>query len=77
MASPVVHIYPILPISGRAAVINTALPLGGGSNGKFPFFMSAGTGIINTIYAMGRRKDLFGDDTEIFRAKRYEALRPG
>lgn len=66
-----------VPINGRVAVKDTVLPLGGGSDGKSPIFIKAGTQVNYQIWTMQRRKDLYGEDAEEFKPERWEKMRHG
>ena len=56
---------------------DTTLPVGGGPDGKSPVFVKKGQNINYTVYAMHRRKDIYGEDAEEFKPERWENLRPG
>ena len=71
------RLYPSVPINGRKANKDTFLPLGGGPDGRSRLFIPKGQMVTYTLYAMHRRKDIFGDDAEDFRAERWETIRPG
>lgn len=51
--------------------------MGGGPDGKSPVFVAAGQIVFYTVYAMHRRRDIYGADAEEFRPERWESLRPG
>lgn len=77
--------HPIVPINSRQALEDTTLPLGGGPDGKSPFFIKKGGVVAWNLYVLHRRKDLYGDDAEEFRPERWlddpvtgkKGLRPG
>ena len=71
------RLYPVVPNNARMAIHDTVLPVGGGPDGKSPFFVPAGSLVGWSAYAMHRRKDFFGEDAEEFRPERWEKLRPG
>lgn len=73
------RLYPPVPASAFVAIEDTMLPTGGGKDGKHPIFIQKGQYIGSSIYAMHRRKDIYGPDAEIFRLERWEdkSLRPG
>jgi cytochrome P450 len=64
------------PVSNmtRVAVKNTALPLGGGPDGLSPVFVPKGTIIASSFYSLHHRRDIFGDDAELWRPERWEEL---
>ena len=68
----VLRLYPSVPINSRAAVKNTILPTGGGPNNKSPVFVKKGAPVGYCVYAMHRRKDLYGSDAEAFRPERWD-----
>uniref|UniRef100_A0A093W1C4 Cytochrome P450 n=1 Tax=Talaromyces marneffei PM1 TaxID=1077442 RepID=A0A093W1C4_TALMA len=59
----------------RIAVKDTALPLGGGPDGLAPVFVPKGTVIASSFYSVHHRKDIYGDDAEIWRPERWEELK--
>ena len=71
------RLYPVVPGNGREAVVDTVLPLGGGKDGKSPILIPKGQIVQYSVYAMHRRKDLYGDDAEEFKPERWETYRPG
>lgn len=75
--SEILRVYPIVPINGRAAVRDTVLPSGGGSDGQSPLFIKKGVTVNYSVHAMHRRKDLWGPDADEFIPERWEARRPG
>lgn len=50
----------------------TTLPTGGGEDGKSPILVRRGEAVGYCVYAMHRRKDLYGPDAEDFRPERWE-----
>jgi len=75
----VLRLYPPVPAAGFEATEDTFLPVGGGTDGKSPIFVPKGQAINYSVYAMHRRKDIYGPDAEMFRPERWEekSLRPG
>ena len=55
----------------RTAVQDTILPRGGGSDGTAPVFVQKGTIVALNTYAPNHWKDVWGDDVEHFRPKRW------
>ncbi|KAG9506477.1 hypothetical protein J7337_000008 [Fusarium musae] len=70
------RLHPPVPSNGRMAYRDTVLPHGGGPNGDQPVHVPKGSMVNYTVYAMHRRKDLYGQDAEEFRPERWESLRP-
>lgn len=56
----------------RTARKTTILPIGGGSDGSWPVLIRKGQNVAYCVYAMQRRKDLYGEDAEDFRPERWE-----
>lgn len=65
------RLYPSAPENDRQATTDTMLPLGGGPDQKSPVFVKKDAIVHWSIFAMHRRKDLFGDDAEEFRPERW------
>ena len=61
----------------RAAKKDTVLPRGGGPDGESPMFVPRETTVYLMVYAMHRRKDLFGQDADEYRPERWADLNPG
>ncbi|KAK4442278.1 cytochrome P450 [Podospora aff. communis PSN243] len=71
------RMYPVVPGNTREAICDTILPVGGGDDGKSPIFVKAGTPVLYNVYAMHRRKDIYGEDADEFNPDRWDGLRPG
>ena len=56
----------------RQALKSTILPVGGGLDGKSPILVRKGEAIGYCVYAMHRRKDIYGDDADEFRPSRWD-----
>ena len=67
----------MVPVNARTAVVDTVLPVGGGEDGKSPLFIAKGEIVQWSVFAMHRRKDLYGEDAEEFKPERWETIRPG
>ncbi|KAJ9610029.1 hypothetical protein H2200_006359 [Cladophialophora chaetospira] len=72
------RLHPVVPRNEREALRDTVLPLGGGKDGLSSLFVPKGTRVCYNVYAMHRRKDIYGPDAGIFRPERWETgrLRP-
>ncbi|USP76220.1 uncharacterized protein yc1106_03494 [Curvularia clavata] len=68
----VLRLYPVAPVNGRTAIRTTTLPVGGGPSGRSPFLVRKNEVIGYSVYAMHRRKDLYGEDALEFRPERWE-----
>ncbi|MCJ1260408.1 hypothetical protein MMC22_000269 [Lobaria immixta] len=66
------RLFPSVPVNTRTAHQTTILPVGGGSNGQSPVLVRRDENVAYCIYAMHRRKDLYGHDAEDFRPERWE-----
>ena len=77
------RIHPVLPENSRGAIKDTVLPIGGGKDEQSPVFVPKGRLVGINIYAMHHRKDLFGEDANIYRPERWldtedeKGIRPG
>ena len=69
----VLRLYPSVPINMRQATKSTVLPVGGGPTRSSPILVRKGEAITYSVYAMHRRKDLYGDDADQFRPDRWES----
>ena len=65
------RLHPVVPENGRQAERDTTLPLGGGEDGKAPVVVRKGQLVAYSLWTMHRRKDLFGEDAEVFRPERW------
>lgn len=66
------RLYPSVPVNSRAAVKTTTLPVGGGPTGTAPVLVRKGEAVGYCVYAMHRRKDIYGPDADEFRPERWE-----
>ena len=71
------RLYPVAPGDSRIVYHDTVLPTGGGSDGTSPILVSAGQTVVSNTYALHRRSEYWGSDTEGFRPERWETCRPG
>ncbi|KAH7348667.1 n-alkane-inducible cytochrome P450 [Rhexocercosporidium sp. MPI-PUGE-AT-0058] len=68
----VLRLYPSVPINSRTAIKTTVLPTGGGPDSTSPILVKEGTPVGYAVYAMHRRKELYGNDAELFRPERWD-----
>ncbi|KAF2086764.1 cytochrome P450 52A12 [Saccharata proteae CBS 121410] len=71
------RLHPVVPGNSRTAIRDTVLPVGGGEDGKSPVFVPKNGLVSYSVFAMHRRKDLYGEDAEEFKPERWATLRPG
>lgn len=60
-----------MPVNFRMANKNTVLPLGGGPDGRSPMFVEKNMKVVYSVYALHRRKDIYGEDADEFRPERW------
>lgn len=65
------RLYPVVPNNSREALEDTILPCGGGKDGQSPMLVRKGWIMHWSLWAMHRRKDLFGEDAEEFKPERW------
>ncbi|KAK5132091.1 hypothetical protein LTR08_000341 [Meristemomyces frigidus] len=66
------RLYQSVPLNSRVAVRDTVLPTGGGVDGTKPVAVRKGQQVLWNIYAMHRRKDLWGEDALEYKPERWE-----
>ncbi|KAL9074390.1 MAG: hypothetical protein Q9157_004417 [Trypethelium eluteriae] len=66
------RLYPPVPINTRFCRKTTALPVGGGPDGRSPLLVREGMPVAYSVYHMQRREDLYGSDRLAFRPERWE-----
>jgi cytochrome P450 len=66
------RLHPPVPTNGRQAIRNTTLPVGGGKDGTEPVAVRKGQVVAFCVYAMHRRKDIWGEDAEEFKPERWD-----
>ncbi|KAF2121809.1 cytochrome P450 52A12 [Lophiotrema nucula] len=71
------RLYPVVPLDGRRALVDTTLPTGGGPDGTSPVYVRKGEQVDYSVYVMHRRKDLWGEDADDFRPERWDGRRSG
>ncbi|MCJ1432813.1 hypothetical protein MMC27_002170 [Xylographa pallens] len=68
----VLRLYPSVPINSRTALKTTTLPMGGGPDGSSPILVRKGEAVGYSVYVLHRRKDIYGEDAELFRPSRWD-----
>lgn len=71
------RMYPSVPLNSRRATKDTTLPFGGGPDGRSPVFIPKGTQVDYSVQCMHRRKDLWGEDAEVFKPSRWTGKKVG
>lgn len=71
------RINTVVPANGRVALRDTVLPTGGGPDGTSPVLVPKGQGVEFSVHVLHRRKDIWGQDADLFRPERWEGRRPG
>ncbi|KAH7329708.1 cytochrome P450 [Stachybotrys elegans] len=69
--SEVFRLYHPLGVNMRLALNDVTLPTGGGKTGKEPLAIAKGTSIMYSLMGMQRRKDIYGEDADVFRPERW------
>ncbi|PQE10318.1 cytochrome P450 alkane hydroxylase protein [Rutstroemia sp. NJR-2017a WRK4] len=68
------RLYPVFPLLGRVALVDTTLPVGGGTSGQSRIFIPAGTPAIICFWALHRDETIFGPDVDKFVPRRWERI---
>lgn len=68
----VLRLYPSVPVNSREAVRTTTLLNGGGPDGRAPLLVRKGEALAYCVYAMNRRRDIYGEDADESRPERWE-----
>jgi cytochrome P450 len=71
------RLYPSVPLNAREATRDTSLPCGGGPDGQSRVYIKKGEDVSYSVYAMHRRKDIWGDDAESFVPERWVGRKTG
>ena len=66
------RMHPPVPVNSRTAVRDTVLPAGGGPDRTKPVAVKKGTAVFYVPYAVHKRKDLWGEDADIWRPERWD-----
>ncbi|RFU28179.1 hypothetical protein B7463_g8167, partial [Scytalidium lignicola] len=71
------RLFPSVPNNGRESIKDTTLPFGGGQDGQSPVFIPKGHLCNYSVYALHRRKDIWGLDAEEYNPDRWYGLKVG
>lgn len=63
------RLFPSVPINARVAVRDTVIPKGGGPDRQSPIALRKDDVVTFCVYAMHRRKDLWGEDAWEFKVR--------
>jgi hypothetical protein len=67
----------VVPLNSRKATKNTTLPRGGGPDGSQKLYVKKGQQVDYSVHVMHRRKDLWGEDADVFRPERWVGRKTG
>ena len=71
------RLYPPVPANTRQAIKDTTLPRGGGLDGMGKVFVRKDQQVNYTVYALHRRRDLWGPDANEFKPERWIGRKSG
>ena len=71
------RLYPPVPANSRQAIKDTTIPRGGGPDGMGKVFVGKDQQVNYTVYALHRRKDLWGSDADEFKPERWIGRKSG
>lgn len=71
------RLFPAVPLNARVASVDTTLPFGGGHLGEDPIFIPKGSDITYSTFSMQRSRELWGQDSDVFRPERWEGRKSG
>ncbi|KAI9658188.1 MAG: hypothetical protein M1831_004035 [Alyxoria varia] len=70
------RLFPVFPQMNRVSLVDTILPLGGGSDGNSPIYVPAGTMFDTSTYVLHRSKSIWGPDAGDFDPDRWDTFQP-
>lgn len=71
------RLFPPVPANTRQALRDTTIPRGGGPDGMSKVFVHKNQQVNYTVYALHRRKDLWGSDADDFKPERWAGKKYG
>lgn len=71
------RLFPPVPNNTREALRDTTLPFGGGPDGESPVLVPKGHECNYSVYAMHRRKDIWGPDAKEYNPDRWHGMKLG
>ena len=71
------RLTPVVGQSARIALKDTTIPRGGGDSGDAPVFVQKGTSVQFNFFALHRRPEVYGQDSESYRPERWDELKIG
>lgn len=74
--SETLRLYPAVTTNERVALRDTFLPTGGGKNCDAKIAVCRGDLVTMSFYSLQRRKDVWGDDAEVWRPERWDGFEP-
>ena len=69
------RLTPPVGMNARTALRDTYIPRGGGKDGSSGVFVAKGQTVFTPLFALSRRKGIFGADADQFRPERWESLK--
>ena len=71
------RLHPPVPFNNRQALRDTTIPIGGGPLHDKPVAIGKGQIVTFSVYALHRRKDLWGEDANDFKPDRWDGRKIG
>ncbi|KAI9699862.1 MAG: hypothetical protein M1820_007037 [Bogoriella megaspora] len=71
------RLFPVVPNNSRQALKDTTIPRGGGPDGSSPIYIRKGQLVVYSVYALHRRPDIWGPDSDQFRPERWQGRKSG
>ncbi|KAL9124981.1 MAG: hypothetical protein Q9217_005760 [Psora testacea] len=74
--SETLRLFPAVTTNERVALKDTVLPTGGGPHCTDKLAVCRGDLVTMSFHSLQRRKDIWGDDAEVWRPERWEGFQP-